>query len=189
LTTANLRALDHKQHEIPQRNLFADILNFVASFSHSMTSSTLLSAREIAAQIRRKEVSPMEVARAHLDRIARLNPRLNAFVDYQPEAVLAQAREAETAIRRKNKDELGPLHGVPISIKSSIDVAGHRCEAGTRLRAGHIASEDAPLVARLRAAGAVMRPPRSPRDFPLAASAAMAAVRSASRRTSAASAD
>jgi len=121
-----------------------------------MTSSTLLSAREIAAQIRRKEVSPMEVARAHLDRIARLNPRLNAFVDYQPEAVLAQAREAETAIRRKNKDELGPLHGVPISIKSSIDVAGHRCEAGTRLRAGHIASEDAPLVARLRAAGAVI---------------------------------
>ena len=96
------------------------------------------------------------MARARLDRIARLNPRLNAFVDYQPEAVLAQAREAETAIRRKNKDELGPLHGVPISIKSSIDVAGHRCEAGTRLRAGHIASEDAPLVARLRAAGAVI---------------------------------
>jgi Asp-tRNA(Asn)/Glu-tRNA(Gln) amidotransferase A subunit family amidase len=121
-----------------------------------MTSSTLLSAREIAAQIRRKDVSPMEVARAHLDRIERLNPSLNAFVDYKPEAVLAQAHEAETAIRRKNKDELGPLHGVPVSIKSAIDVAGHRCEAGTRLRAGHIASEDAPLVERLRAAGAVI---------------------------------
>ena len=49
-----------------------------------------------------------------------------------------------------------PLHGVPISIKSSIDVAGHRCEAGSRLRAGYVASEDAPLVARLRAAGAVI---------------------------------
>jgi Asp-tRNA(Asn)/Glu-tRNA(Gln) amidotransferase A subunit family amidase len=123
-----------------------------------MTSNPhlLLSAREIAAQIRQREVSPLEVARTHLDRIERLNPRLNAFVDYQPESVLAQAREAETAIRRKNKDELGPLHGVPLSIKSSIDVAGHRCEAGTRLRAGHIASEDAPLVARLRAAGAVI---------------------------------
>jgi amidase len=112
----------------------------------------------MAARIRRKDVSPVEVARAHLDRIERLNPKLNAFVDCQPEAVLAQAREAEKAIRRRNKDsdELGPLHGVPLSIKSSIDVAGHRCESGTRLRAGRIATEDAPLVARLRAAGAVI---------------------------------
>jgi amidase len=120
------------------------------------SSSPFLSAREIAAQIRRKMVSPVEVAVAHLDRIERLNPKLNAFVDCRPEAVLAQAREAEQAVQRKNKEELGPLHGVPVSIKSSIDVAGHRCEAGTRLRAGHIAAEDAPLVARLRAAGAVI---------------------------------
>src|ERR1017187_6384986 len=119
-----------------------------------MTSSTLLSAREIAAQIRRKAVSPVEVARAHLDRIERLNPKLNAFVDYKPEAVLAQARDAEKAMQRGG--DLGPLHGVPVSIKSSIDVAGHLCEAGTRLRAGHIAAEDAPLVTRLRAAGAVI---------------------------------
>src|SRR3982074_883138 len=123
-----------------------------------MTSNPLLllSAREIARQIRLKEVSPVEVARAHLDRIARLNPKLNAFVDYKPEAVLIQAREAEKAILRRDKDELGPLHGVPLSIKSAIDVAGHRCEAGTRLRAGHIPAEDAPLVVRLRAAGAVI---------------------------------
>ena len=121
-----------------------------------MTSSSLLSAREIAEQIRFKAVSPVEVARAHLDRIERLNPKLNAFVDCQPEAVLARARAAEKALLSTNKDELGPLHGVPLSIKSSIDVAGHRCEAGTRLRAGHIASDDAPLVARLRAAGAVI---------------------------------
>jgi Asp-tRNA(Asn)/Glu-tRNA(Gln) amidotransferase A subunit family amidase len=120
-----------------------------------MTSSPLLfSAREIAAQIRRKEISPVEVARVHLDRIERLNPKLNAFVDYKPDAVLAQARDAEKAILRG--DDLGPLHGVPLSIKSSIDVAGHLCEAGTRLRAGHIAAEDAPLVTRLRAAGAVI---------------------------------
>ncbi len=123
-----------------------------------MTSGSLLSAREIAAQIRCKAVSPVEVSRAHLDRIERLNPRLNAFVDCKPEVVLAQARDAEKAVLRrdKDKDELGLLHGVPVSIKSSIDVAGHRCEAGTRLRAGHIAAEDAPLVARLRAAGAVI---------------------------------
>ncbi len=96
----------------------------------------------------------MEVARTHLDRIERLNPKLNAFVDCQPEAVLAQASAAEQAIFYG--DELGPLHGVPVSLKSSIDVAGHRCEAGTRLRAGYIAAADAPLVARLRAAGAVV---------------------------------
>jgi Asp-tRNA(Asn)/Glu-tRNA(Gln) amidotransferase A subunit family amidase len=121
-------------------------------------SPLCLSAREIAAQIRRREVSPVEVARAHLDRIERLNPKLNAFVDYRPEAVLTQAGDREKAILRdnNNQDELGPLHGVPVSIKSSIDVAGHRSEAGTRLRAGNIAAEDAPLVARLRAAGAVI---------------------------------
>src|ERR1700731_2104009 len=119
-----------------------------------MTSLTFLSATEIAAAIRSKEVSPVEVARAHLAGIERLNPRLNAFVDYQPEVVLAQARAAEAAIMRG--EVVGPLHGVPLSIKSAIDVAGHRCEAGTRLRAGHIAAEDAPLVARLRAAGAII---------------------------------
>src|SRR6202045_5522892 len=119
-----------------------------------MTSLTFLSATEIAAAIRSKEVSPVEVARAHLAGIERLNPRLNAFVDYQPEVVLAQARAAEAAIMRG--EVVGPLHGVPLSIKSAIDVAGHRCEAGSRLRAGHIAAGDAPLVARLRAAGAIV---------------------------------
>jgi Asp-tRNA(Asn)/Glu-tRNA(Gln) amidotransferase A subunit family amidase len=110
--------------------------------------------REVAAQIRRKEISPVEIARFHLDRIDRLNPKLNAIVDYKPELVLAQARAAEAAVQRG--DHLGPLHGVPLSIKSSIDVAGHRCEAGTRLRAGYVAASDAPLVARLRAAGAII---------------------------------
>jgi Asp-tRNA(Asn)/Glu-tRNA(Gln) amidotransferase A subunit family amidase len=123
-------------------------------------SNPQLFVRELAAQIRRKEVSPVEVARAHLDRIERLNPKLNAFVDYKPEVVLAQAREAEKALLRANrlhdKNELGPLHGVPLSIKSSFDVAGHRCEAGSRLRAGYVAAVDAPLVGRLRAAGAVI---------------------------------
>jgi Asp-tRNA(Asn)/Glu-tRNA(Gln) amidotransferase A subunit family amidase len=115
-----------------------------------MATTSFPSAGAIAAHIRKNEISPVEVARVHLDRIERLNPRLNALVDCQPERVLAQAREAEKA------SALGPLHGVPITIKASIDVAGHRCEAGTRLRAGYIAPEDAPLVARLRAAGAVI---------------------------------
>jgi Asp-tRNA(Asn)/Glu-tRNA(Gln) amidotransferase A subunit family amidase len=119
-----------------------------------MPQSTLTSAPHLASRIRRKAISPVEVAQVHLDRIERLNPKLNAFVDCQPEVVLAQARQAEQAIMRG--DEVGPLHGVPLSIKSSIDVAGHRCETGSRLRAGNIASQDAPLVSRLRAAGAVI---------------------------------
>jgi amidase len=119
-----------------------------------MPQSSLPSATRLASEIRAKSISPVEVAQVHLDRIQRLNPKLNAFVDCQPEVVLAQARHAEKAIMRG--DELGPLHGVPLSIKSSIDVAGHRCETGSRLRAGNIASQDAPLVSRLRAAGAVI---------------------------------
>ncbi|MGA8299487.1 MAG: amidase [Terriglobales bacterium] len=127
--------------------------------------SSLPSVCEIARRIRAREVSPVEVAREHLERISALNPSLNAFVDWQPELVLAQAREAEDAVMRGASGhspafgpgrELGPLHGVPVSIKSSIDVAGHRCEAGSRLRAGYVAEADAPLVARLRAAGAVI---------------------------------
>jgi Asp-tRNA(Asn)/Glu-tRNA(Gln) amidotransferase A subunit family amidase len=117
-------------------------------------SSALPSASRIAAEIRSKSISPMEVARIHLERIERLNPNLNAFVDWRPELVLQQARDAEKAVIRG--DVLGPLHGVPVSIKASIDVAGHRCEAGTRLRAGCVVEKDAPLVARLRAAGAVI---------------------------------
>lgn len=120
----------------------------------SLSTLSLPSAIEIAAQIRDKEVSPVEIAQVHLDRIERLNPKLNAFVDCRPELVLIQAREAEAAVQRG--DNLGPLHGVPLSVKSSIDVSGHRCEAGSRLRSGYIAPTDAPLVARLRAAGAVI---------------------------------
>src|SRR3981189_1620448 len=117
-------------------------------------SPALLSASGIAAAIRDKSISPVEVARTHLERIERLNPKLNAFVDWQPDRVLQQASEAEKAGMRGA--ELGPLHGVPLSIKSAIEVVGHRCESGTRLRAGYVAPQDAPLVARLRAAGGVM---------------------------------
>ena len=126
----------------------------MSSTTATASATTFLPAAEIAAQIRRKTVSPVEIADVHLDRIQRLNPKLNAFVDVQPDLVLAQARAAENAVQSGQK--LGALHGVPISIKSSIDVAGHRCEAGSRLRAGCIPVQDAPLVARLRAAGAII---------------------------------
>jgi amidase len=119
-----------------------------------MPAMTSLSAVAIAEKISTRNLSPIEVLEAHLARIEKLNPTLNAFVHVDTEGALDQARAAQAALLRG--EELGPLHGVPISIKSSIDVAGMRCEAGTRLRRGHVACADAPLVQRLRKAGAII---------------------------------
>jgi Asp-tRNA(Asn)/Glu-tRNA(Gln) amidotransferase A subunit family amidase len=119
-----------------------------------MSELTFLSAIAMAEQIRNKELSPIELVEAHLDRIEKLNPQLNAFVQVDAESATRQAQAAEAAVVRHEK--LGPLHGVPISIKSSIEVAGLRCEAGSKLRAGFVAARDAPLVSRLRNAGAII---------------------------------
>lgn len=117
-----------------------------------MHELTLLPAATMAQLIREKKISPVDLADAHLAKIERLNPKLNAFVHVNAEYVQREARRAEAAVMKGRS--LGPLHGVPISIKSSIDVAGMACEAGTRLRGGVIAAHDAPLVTRLRNAGA-----------------------------------
>lgn len=119
-----------------------------------MGDLTFLSAVAMAQQIREKNISPRELAEAHLAKIERLNPQLNAFVHVDAEQVRKEARTAEVAVMCGAP--LGPLHGVPISIKSSLDVAGLRCESGTRLRRGYVPTEDAPLVARLRNAGAIV---------------------------------
>ena len=119
-----------------------------------MSDLTFLPAVAMAEHIREKKISPVELAEAHLAKIERLNPKLNAFVHIDRDRVLRAAHDAEAAVMRG--EAVGPLHGVPISIKSSIEVAGLRCEAGTRLRAGFVATQDAPLVARLRRAGAIV---------------------------------
>jgi Asp-tRNA(Asn)/Glu-tRNA(Gln) amidotransferase A subunit family amidase len=119
-----------------------------------MTDLTFLPAVVMAQQIREKKISAVELVNAHLAKIDRLNPKLNAFVHVDPERVRRESHDADAALN--GGKPLGPLHGVPISIKSSLDVAGLRCEAGTRLRAGHIATQDAPLVVRLRNAGAIV---------------------------------
>lgn len=118
-----------------------------------MTDLTSLSAIEMARLIREKKVSPVELAEAHLAKIERLNPKLNAFVHVDPDRVRRNAHDSEAAV---GGSATGPLHGVPISIKSSIDVAGMKRESGTRLRTGNVATEDAPLVSRLRSAGAIV---------------------------------
>lgn len=119
-----------------------------------MSEITFLSAAEMAKRIRARDISPVELMDAHLAKIEKLNPILNAFVQLDAERARETAREAEDAVMRSN--EVGPLHGVPISIKSSICVEGLRCEAGSKLRSGFVARSDAPLVTRLKNAGAIV---------------------------------
>ena len=108
----------------------------------------------MAQLIRSRELSPIEVLRTHLDRIEQLNSRLNAFIELRTDAASHEAQQAEEAVSRG--DELGPLHGIPVSIKSSIAVAGLKQECGSRTRLGIIAHEDAVLVQRLKQAGAIV---------------------------------
>jgi Asp-tRNA(Asn)/Glu-tRNA(Gln) amidotransferase A subunit family amidase len=123
-----------------------------------MSEVTFLPAVSMAEHVRKKIISPVELVEAHLTKIERLNPKLNAFVHVDAAGVRREARNAEAAVtsRKTSDDAFGPLHGVPISIKSSLEVAGMRCESGTRLRAGFVAAQDAPLVARLKYAGAIV---------------------------------
>jgi Asp-tRNA(Asn)/Glu-tRNA(Gln) amidotransferase A subunit family amidase len=112
------------------------------------------SVAEIADSVRTKKRSPVEIVAEHLERIEEVQPKVNAFVHLDAEGARAQACRAEDAVRRRA--ELGPLHGVPITLKSCIDVAGWNCPAGSLLRKDYVAATDAALVARLRAAGAIL---------------------------------
>lgn len=107
----------------------------------------------LAALIRGREVSPVEIVEAHLRRIERFNPLLNAVVTFAPDAI-KRARESETAVMRGG--ELGPLHGVPLTVKDSIETRGLRSTSGSLLRATYVPDEDAAAVRRLRAAGAII---------------------------------
>lgn len=97
------------------------------------------------------KISVVELAEAHIRQIERLNPRLNALVDFDADRVRAQAQRFDATTEPR-----GPLHGLPVTIKSSIATAGYRCEIGSLLHRGDVCSEDAVVVARLRAAGALI---------------------------------
>jgi Asp-tRNA(Asn)/Glu-tRNA(Gln) amidotransferase A subunit family amidase len=101
-----------------------------------------------------KQISPVAVVTAHLERIRRLQPKLNAFVHLDAESAMARARAAESAIARG--EPLQPLTGIPLSTKSCVDVAGWPCPAGSLLRKDYVPTIDAPLVARLESAGAIL---------------------------------
>ena len=111
------------------------------------------SLTRIAELIRSGAVSPVEVAEAHLDQIGKLNQHLNAIVTLAPD-LLEKAKEAESALQRGG--HVGPLHGVPVTIKDTIETAGLLSTSGSKLRADYIPAKDAPAVARLKAAGAII---------------------------------
>jgi Asp-tRNA(Asn)/Glu-tRNA(Gln) amidotransferase A subunit family amidase len=113
---------------------------------------TLLSATEQLALLRTEKISPLELAEEHVREIDRLNPRLNAIVhwtDVDAERIRMQARAMMTAPQPR-----GPLYGLPMTIKSSIEVSGLHCEVGSVLRRGMMAAQDAVVVTRVRQAGA-----------------------------------
>jgi Asp-tRNA(Asn)/Glu-tRNA(Gln) amidotransferase A subunit family amidase len=109
---------------------------------------------ELVENVRARKISSVEIVEVHLRCIETLQPKLNAFVHINAEGARREARLREAAVSRGGA--VGALEGVPVSIKSCIDVAGWPCPAGSRLRKDYVASEDAVLVARLKAAGAIL---------------------------------
>lgn len=130
---------------------FLPIMDLV---EHSLT--------RLAQLIQSREVLPVEVAEAHLAQISKLNPQLNAVVTVAPD-LLDRARAAEAAIILG--ENVGPLHGIPVTIKDTIETAGLRSTSGSSTRADFIPTRDASAVARLKAAGAIILGKTNPAEM------------------------
>lgn len=121
-----------------------------------MTPSDLtrLTLSEATDAIRQGQLSPLELTQAYLERIERLDGRLNSYLTRMEEAALARARQAETQIRGGQR--LGPLHGIPLALKDLFETAGVRTTAGSKFFADYLPAADAAVVEKLYAAGAVV---------------------------------
>ena len=119
--------------------------------SYLLTSLSIASAGELLAA---GEISPVELAQAHLARIQQLDPQLNCFITLTPELALQQARQAEAEMHAGNYR--GPLHGIPLALKDLFETAGVRTTAGSSFFADHVPEQDAYVVSKLREAGAVL---------------------------------
>lgn len=118
-----------------------------------MDELTSYSATSLAKLIREREVSPVQVAEAFLARIERLNPALNAIVTLSPK-LIEDARTAEAALIKE--ESLGPLHGVPFTVKDTIDTGGLRTTSGSAMRESFVPERDASAVALMKAAGGIL---------------------------------
>src|SRR5262252_371952 len=122
-----------------------------------------MTATEAARAIADRKLSPVELMNALLERIGRLDPKLNAFIRLDGDAAMAAARAAEAeAVSGRQR---GPLHGVPVGIKDIIDVAGLPTTCHSKILIDNIAASDAVCVARLRGAGAIVLGKLSTHEF------------------------
>ncbi|RPH83988.1 MAG: hypothetical protein EHM88_05390, partial [Candidatus Rokuibacteriota bacterium] len=121
--------------------------------SPAVSLDLFLGAARLAALVRARQVSPVELVQAYLDRIDRLDGRLHAYITVTGDGALDAARRAEAAGRSGG---LGPLHGVPFAVKDQFATRGVRTTAGSRILADHVPDEDATVVARLVAAGGIL---------------------------------
>jgi amidase len=115
---------------------------------------TTKSAGELASAIRSKQLSSRAVVEAHLEQIAKVNPKLNAIVQLTADSARKEADEADAALARG--EIKGALHGVPMTIKDTLETTGVICAGGTKGRANYVPKADATAVARLRAAGGII---------------------------------
>ncbi len=113
-----------------------------------------LTITEAAVLLTRGEISPLELTRAHLERIQQVDGRLNSFITLTPELALQQARQAEAEMLAGTRK--GPLHGIPLALKDLFETAGVRTTAGSSFWAEYVTETDAAAVQKLRAAGAVL---------------------------------
>src|ERR1700744_2861595 len=128
-----------------------------------MTNTIIqMDANRIAELITNRELSPVEVVQAHLDRIAEVNPKVNAIVT-MADGALDAAEEAEAAV--KSGAQLGRLHGVPFTVKDAIDTAGVLTQRGSPIFKRRGPDTDAPAVARLKAAGTILIAKTNPPEF------------------------
>ena len=117
------------------------------------TELVFMPATELAARLRRKEVSAREVLSAHIAQIERVNPRLNAIVTTAFDRAMSDARRADDAMARGTP--LGALHGLPIAHKDLVETEGIRTTRGSPFYRDFVPTQDAPIIRRMRAAGAV----------------------------------
>ena len=130
-----------------------------------MTDLHFLTISEASALIKEGELSPVELTQAFLDRIARLDEQLQAYITVLSDSALAEARDAEAEIRRGGYK--GPLHGIPIALKDLYDTKGVLTTASSRVMADRVPDEDATTTARLREAGAILLGKLSMHEFAL----------------------
>ena len=119
-----------------------------------MTDIAFRSATALVAALRGREVGSRELLEHYLRRVERYNPKINAIVTLDVERARRQADAADAALKRG--ESLGPLHGLPMTIKDTLETAGIRTTAGAPIHSDHVPTQDAPAVARLKAVGAVV---------------------------------